>query len=96
MAAILGNLNRGREEWDARKEGPFWEAYFIKVQIDSRRLRRAPFEINCVIVRGIDRGRALRRMIMRVQRRSGGVIVIVRVNVEKRRLQEAPEEGYKA
>ena len=79
-----------------RNKDAFRNATLIKVEIDAGWLCRAPFEIDGVIVRRIDRGRALRRMIMRVQRRSGGVIVIVRVNVKKRRLQEAPEEGYKA
>ena len=66
------------------------------VEIDAGWLRRAPFEIDCIIVGGIDGGCALRGMIMRMQRRSRSMIVIVRVDVEKRRLQEAPQEGYKA
>jgi hypothetical protein len=96
MAAILRDLNRSRGKGDRRNRGAFRNATLIEVEIDAGWLRRAPFEIYGIIVRGIDRGRALRGMIMRMQRRSRGMIVIVRVNVKKRRLQEAPEEGYKA
>ena len=100
MATLLGNLDRrGDEGWSGNQNR------FANTEIDRVRNRRrscdAPLDIDGVII-GCESAkhwawRGRRRADVYVGEGSGcGVIKIFRVNVQKGRLNEAPDKGGSA
>ena len=100
VTTLLGSLDRSRDEGWRWNDNRFGDAE-IGSDGDSGNLSDAPFDIDGIVIGRVSvegwASGGRHRVNVRVRRRRGSrMIQILRVNVEKWRLNEAPEKGGSA